>query len=832
LEDILTRCSNCNEEAYIYENKGKCPTCGKILEMHGQFNDGKNNNIKINLDYNYISCDCGNTLHYNEIVCDKCGQEQNITKDNMDPNVELRKEKFKDVLDLINATDISIKKLRRELSKSDIKKILYEDFFTILQFKIDEICKLTNKKIFEDLSFVTEVISTQETKDKIVEIKVHIDDFYKIYIDLLMIEVPYMWENSYRRICNAVRSYLDSYKLIIISIVSETINEAFCNNELAQQKMDSASEELEIFSDIINIKDLEMNFELIEEGNINTPVIMLMMMGGSKKYNLIGEEFNDLQFSTYKYFKDFLPYEFEYYTSLKQPILIKLSSYKLLSMTTFLEYKFIEKVKIVNSLLIRANETNLPELKKFIGEFKLKYIYALKIVNDVAQDCILNFSYCKNEKMLIRNAMKWYKDLSEGVYRDISSLIIACTNIINKKNLDYEYILEWMGFPDKLDFLESNKKLRLNKLAEGVEKILRHSEAHVDFEIDDINKVILVRNKVNRTKVINEITYTYEEFYKAQIELQETIFSMIAGIELFISNNYNDYEFFSSEVEKELSDIYEVNMLEYTFPLVGIVDIKESYDDDKRTLTIKGCSIDRKDRDLLERVIACVSPIITKRTEIDTIIIKLVDDENKAIGIVEITTKYMKRFFQIDSKYKKYESLLIFMSRKIEYSYNDYIEETDIYGFKTILAIIQWCMDLIKTLNELNHKDNYVKNLKDIKDELNYSIKTINEGMFFVENKRLLEYAIKIISGFINGIDRDIEGKIRDSLINNLKSKSLYQKVCNQSAEIFGTLGEEEKITALLDNTEHINNHIKVKVGRNESCPCGSGKKYKKCCGK
>ena len=24
---------------------------------------------------------------------------------------------------------------------------------------------------------------------------------------------------------------------------------------------------------------------------------------------------------------------------------------------------------------------------------------------------------------------------------------------------------------------------------------------------------------------------------------------------------------------------------------------------------------------------------------------------------------------------------------------------------------------------------------------------------------------------------------------------------------------------------------VKVKVGRNDPCPCGSGKKYKKCCG-
>lgn len=831
MEDMLAICLNCNKEAYIYENKGICPTCGKTLEIYAQNGDGENNNIKINLDYSYISCDCGNTLHFNEMVCEKCGQEHNITKGNMDPIVILRKVIFKGVLEWISATDVRIKELRRGLSKGTINKIVYEDFFPLIQFKISQINNLSQKKIFENMSFVTKVIANEETKNKIVKIKEYIDDFYKVYQELLMIEAPYMWENLYRRICNVVKSLLDSYRLIILSIVSETLEESRYNNDLAQQKMDLASEELEVFSSMINIKGLEMNFELIEEGNINIPVIILMMMGGSNKYTNIGEQLNDLQFSTYKYFKEFLPYEFEYYTSLKQPILITLSSFKVLSMTTFLEYKFIEKIKIVNSVLKKAYEVNPSELKKFMGQFKLKYIYALKIVNDVAQDTILNFSYCKNEKMLIRNAMKSYKDLSEGVYRDISSLIIACANIINKKDLDYESILEWMGFPDKLDFLESNKKLKLNKLTDGVEKILRHSEAHVDFEIDDINKVMLVRNKVNRTKVINEIKYTYDEFFKIQIKLQETIFSMIAGIELFISNNYNDFVIFSSEVQKELSKVYEINMLEYTFPFVGIVDIKESYEADKRTLTIKGRSIDRKDRELLERVISCVSPIVPKRTEIDTIIIKLFDDENKAIGTVEIITKYTKRYFQVDSKYKKYESLLILMSTKLNYLYNNYIEEIDMYGFKAMLAIFQWCMDLIKTVKELNYEGNYIKIMKDIKEELNYSINTINEGMSFVENKRLLEYSVKVINDFINGIDNGIEGKIRDSLINNLKSKSLFQKVCNQSAEFFGTLGKEDKITALLDNIEH-SNHIKAKVGRNELCPCGSGKKYKRCCGK
>jgi hypothetical protein len=31
---------------------------------------------------------------------------------------------------------------------------------------------------------------------------------------------------------------------------------------------------------------------------------------------------------------------------------------------------------------------------------------------------------------------------------------------------------------------------------------------------------------------------------------------------------------------------------------------------------------------------------------------------------------------------------------------------------------------------------------------------------------------------------------------------------------------------------ENLNKEEKIKIGRNDPCPCGSGKKYKKCCGK
>ncbi len=48
-----------------------------------------------------------------------------------------------------------------------------------------------------------------------------------------------------------------------------------------------------------------------------------------------------------------------------------------------------------------------------------------------------------------------------------------------------------------------------------------------------------------------------------------------------------------------------------------------------------------------------------------------------------------------------------------------------------------------------------------------------------------------------------------------------------QIAEVqkFSNFIKEKRITNYI-----IDNNIK-KIGRNEQCPCGSGKKYKKCCG-
>ena len=44
----------------------------------------------------------------------------------------------------------------------------------------------------------------------------------------------------------------------------------------------------------------------------------------------------------------------------------------------------------------------------------------------------------------------------------------------------------------------------------------------------------------------------------------------------------------------------------------------------------------------------------------------------------------------------------------------------------------------------------------------------------------------------------------------------------------------EKELKKLLRDAEkeYTGQNIKTKIGKNDPCPCGSGKKYKKCCGK
>ena len=69
---------------------------------------------------------------------------------------------------------------------------------------------------------------------------------------------------------------------------------------------------------------------------------------------------------------------------------------------------------------------------------------------------------------------------------------------------------------------------------------------------------------------------------------------------------------------------------------------------------------------------------------------------------------------------------------------------------------------------------------------------------------------------------QEIDKEITNFLVKAQVTQNLERKEVSKN-----------KITNDNDDTKAINKPKKAKkVGRNDQCPCGSGKKYKQCCGK
>ncbi len=105
---------------------------------------------------------------------------------------------------------------------------------------------------------------------------------------------------------------------------------------------------------------------------------------------------------------------------------------------------------------------------------------------------------------------------------------------------------------------------------------------------------------------------------------------------------------------------------------------------------------------------------------------------------------------------------------------------------------------------------------------------------------------ITYIVGFADGINDlqnppvNLENLTEDTELNiNIDFKTLYKKMVEYKADHLYSLSQwkdifsEEELEKYYKEQKRsktvVNN--KEKVGRNDPCPCGSGKKYKKCCG-
>lgn len=154
-------------------------------------------------------------------------------------------------------------------------------------------------------------------------------------------------------------------------------------------------------------------------------------------------------------------------------------------------------------------------------------------------------------------------------------------------------------------------------------------------------------------------------------------------------------------------------------------------------------------------------------------------------------------------------------------------------------------VDYVKTKGENAFWAEYSKLEKGIYKDL---LANHKEAKKTTINELSKEYnsSVEFTMGFIDGINDslkkpyELEAIEADTeLVLDINLETLYYNMLDAKAEYLYTLpqwdgifSEEKrneiqkqyKESKIVRNTE--------KVGRNDLCPCGSGKKYKKCCGK
>jgi uncharacterized protein YecA (UPF0149 family) len=159
----------------------------------------------------------------------------------------------------------------------------------------------------------------------------------------------------------------------------------------------------------------------------------------------------------------------------------------------------------------------------------------------------------------------------------------------------------------------------------------------------------------------------------------------------------------------------------------------------------------------------------------------------------------------------------------------------------------QWKEAAAKERSQAEH-DNfwnaYLEKEKKIYEYLLEDHQSITEGVLSELAERFgMEPATFV--GFLDGINTSL---VKEIELDDLKEDSpvkleidfekLYWNMLEAKAEWLYTLEQwddilsREKRSEITKKFRQSKMAVSNKVGRNDPCPCGSGKKYKKCCGK
>ncbi|WP_160690430.1 SEC-C metal-binding domain-containing protein [Clostridium sp. C2-6-12] len=187
-------------------------------------------------------------------------------------------------------------------------------------------------------------------------------------------------------------------------------------------------------------------------------------------------------------------------------------------------------------------------------------------------------------------------------------------------------------------------------------------------------------------------------------------------------------------------------------------------------------------------------------------------DETKILSVLEQSVFYNADYYGILDENKK----IIFINNKIE-NYKEILNQLD----KALDYKVFNKQELISTIRE-DHLKNSSVGKRYIKEFVSMFVMNKDD---IVENMKMLALQAQfrdneeIVKDIINGVDSDLdpynEVRISNMLNKFIKNIPLWKY---KGATINEIEGSKETV-------------VQQKISRNDPCPCGSGKKYKKCCG-
>jgi hypothetical protein len=780
--------------------------------------------MEIKLDFSVIKCD---QEHINPATAKKCSVCGEIFDDIEEKELlhQIRKDKLAEVFDIVKEKEKYIKILNKKIREKTISLEEHDNEFGFACHQIELISSNLSSGIFNELDLTSEIIGSSEFSITLLQLKSFFTNLYEPIINVMKCKSnDNMHKNSINRILKIAYATKDIFVIFLNSTIQDSLDKAKDYEIKGQEMLDEATKENRILSRLFSSSFIDSTVDLFSNGGMNYSAFSAMTLYNQNESS-VEETILQMSQDSFFYYRRYLTKKYADY-SMEDFLL--LTMYMNNSLMLFDENEYFKKLNVANNMLEKAYLTSPFQFTNYINQYKERYIFMMKKMYELHFSASFIFANNPDEKIIIINVIKWYKDLCEGVYRDSSIMLYICCALLKNSSYDSDLITKKIGFADiTCRFGSLNNKYNLNRLTDGVHNIIRHAEAHVDYDINYLDESILFRNK---QKGLSE-KISFNDFMLIFMQLQETINAITNAFEIFLLN-HDEFLPLAKEIHLELVEDIPISQVDMAPLLRGIITTNQEVKiiEDECFLEIEGICIKEEGLGSCENLLSIFYTIVKCDNQYDNISLKVDDTEGNLICEVKLTTKYLR---ELDLE----QDNSIYMLGFIKYLFNSKLPHftdkksllNDMY-YNIIRNLLENISKMTKLREGLIFGDDLSISLisysKKLNDEIEYILYILRENENIVKDTRINTHLIEIV-------DR-MKTKFME-LSNHKKADNKFDAINKAiSTDMFNLIdliklfkGEiDEEFFCRTKTSAGIN--MFKNIGRNAPCPCGSGKKYKK----